>query len=121
MESTGEWRTAIYVSSGIFSIYINPAQSSSDLTKCKKAVNETIAILTSSPSYGIDKTYVGWSAVEGAKLGGYPGAYAILEAKDLYSFSPATSGPVVDVNRNDRFLGVHGYAPSHASMLTSFM
>jgi hypothetical protein len=112
-------KVAIYVSSGIFAIYIMDKQD--DEIQTQSLIKSTIDVLTSTQKFGIDRVLIGYDQVKHARLGGYPGAYAILELRDGYAFTPATTGLVFDVNRNDRFKGVHGYASSHATMHTTFM
>lgn len=120
-QSGSSWQVYTYNSPGIFAIYINPAVPFEQQLVIQNKIKTAIAFLAQDPSFGIATTYVGPRAVRQAQLRGYPGAYAIMEAKIGWAFSPNKEGLLLFNNTIPTYQASHGYNPAYPEMLTNFM
>lgn len=106
-----DWRAFPWHAGGSSAIYIHPQAPSGTAALVDKAID----LLASRPERPVHKVYRG---EELARLSGFPGAYAVLDAASGVFFSSRLTGPVTS---DTSLRGVHGHTPDRPELSASFL
>lgn len=107
------WRATVFGAGGSAAVFLAPDANAQD----KRRLDDALALMLSNPDYGVERVLRGKDAVA---TGGFPGAYAILDARPGFGFmgeKPDTTELVGPTNT----MGLHGYHPGRPEMRSSFM
>ena len=118
----GMWKVAQYVSPGVYAVYINEALADDVKQEIYVQLGDVFEYFKSNAQkFGIQNMLVGHDSVMNAALNGYPGAYAIMEAKETYWFSTGTTGLIFKEIQIPNYTGTHGYNPQMDFMRATFI
>ncbi|HEX5720948.1 MAG TPA: alkaline phosphatase family protein, partial [Thermoanaerobaculia bacterium] len=105
------WRAFPWFAGGSTAIYLHPDAPAGTA----QIVDKAIDLLASRPERPVRKVYRG---EELARLGGFPGAYAVLDAESGFFFSSRLAGPVI---LDATLRGVHGHTPDREGLAASLL
>ena len=106
-----DWTAEPWVSGGMAQVVLKDPRDQ----KTKMAVEKMLNELAADPANGIARIL---NRTEVAAMGGGGDAEFAIDMKPGFSLGGALDGPVVQAIKPG---GTHGYAPSHAEMLASFL
>ena len=106
-----DWTAAPWVTGGLAFVILKDPRD----RKVRDAVEKLLHELAADPANGIDRIL---SRSEIAAMGGTGNAEFAVDMKPGFSVGGTLDGPVV---REIKPGGTHGYAPTHAEMLASFL
>jgi predicted AlkP superfamily pyrophosphatase or phosphodiesterase len=105
------WRAFPWSAGGSLAVYIAPGAPDGTTA----LVDQVLGILSSRPDYGVRQVYRG---ADLEKLGGYPGAYTVLDAAPGFTFSSRLEGPLLEPT-DER--GDHGQMPDRPGLAASLI
>lgn len=105
------WAAFPWSGGGTLAIYIHPQAPAGTAKK----VDDIVNLLLTHADYGVKRAY---RSEEVEKMGGFQGAYVVLEAREGFWFSNDLQGDLIS-GADTR--GMHGYPPERPEMKASFL
>lgn len=105
------WAVFPWSGGGTLAIYLHPQASAGTAKK----VDDIVNMLLTHADYGVKRAY---RSEEVEKLGGFQGAYVVLEPRDGFWFSNDLQGDLIS---ETDIRGMHGYPPERPEMKASFL
>jgi arylsulfatase A-like enzyme len=106
------WDAMPWAAGGNVALYVHPDAPETTA----KRLDQVLQLLKKGKDYGVRQV---WRGKQIDKRGGFPGAYAVLDAQPGYYFSGSVRGEQVTVPAGGK--GTHGYDPKRLMLRAAFL